>query len=221
MKIYARRSYATNAVTTFDYPLSSRFDETDALITLDNVFVPWERVFIYRDVALCREQWRKTPSHIYGNYQAQIRYATKLKFLLGVMKHHCEITGVDALPASQAQLGEMAALASIVDIMVEAQETRATVENGVVWPSRVALYSVMALQSDLNPRLIDLARDLSGGAMIMLPSSLHDYENPETARELERYVASPGYTSMRRVALLKLACIAVRNEMEIVSLRSQ
>ena len=154
---------------TFDYPLSSRFDETDALITLDNVFVPWERVFIYRDVALCREQWRKTPSHIYGNYQAQIRYATKLRFLLGVMKHHCEITGVDALPASQAQLGEMAALASIVDIMVEAQETRATVENGVVWPSRVALYSVMALQSDLNPRLIDLARDLSGGAMIMLP----------------------------------------------------
>ena len=57
--------------------------------------------------------------------------------------------------------------------MVEAQETRVTVENGVVWPSRVALYSVMALQSDLNPRLIDLARDLSGGAMIMLPSSLH------------------------------------------------
>ena len=61
MKIYARRSYATNAVTAFDYPLSSRFDETDALITLDNVFVPWERVFIYRDVELCRDQWRKTP----------------------------------------------------------------------------------------------------------------------------------------------------------------
>jgi 4-hydroxyphenylacetate 3-monooxygenase len=128
------------------------------------------------------------------------------------MKHHCEITGVDALPASQAQLGEMAALASIVDIMVEAQETRATVENGVVWPSRVALYSVMALQSDLNPRLIDLARDLSGGAMIMLPSSLHDYENPETARELELYVASPGYTSMRRVALLKLAWDLIGSE---------
>ena len=81
------------AVSAFDYPLSSRFDETDALITLDNVFVPWERVFIYRDVALCRDQWRKTPSRIYGNYQAQIRFATKLRFLLGVMKHHCEITG--------------------------------------------------------------------------------------------------------------------------------
>jgi 4-hydroxyphenylacetate 3-monooxygenase len=48
--------------------------------------------------------------------------------------------------------------------------------------------------------------------MIMLPSSLHDYENPETARELERYVASPGYTSMRRVALLKLAWDLIGSE---------
>lgn len=212
LRIYARRSYATTVTTPFDYPLSSRFDETDALIVLDNVFVPWERVFIYRDITLTREQWTKTPSHSYGNYQAQVRYATKLRFLLGVMKHHCEITGVDALPASQAQLGEMAALASIVELMVEAQETRATVEDGVVWPSRIALYSIMALQADLNPRLIDLARDLSGGAMIMLPSSHLDYENQATAVDLERYVASPGYPSERRVTLLKLAWDLIGSE---------
>jgi 4-hydroxyphenylacetate 3-monooxygenase len=205
LRIYARRSYATTVTTPFDYPLSSRFDETDAMIVLDNVFVPWERVFIYRDIALTRDQWTKTPAHVYGNYQAQVRYATKLRFLLGIMKHHCEIIGVDSLPASQAQLGEMAALASIVEFMVEAQETHATVEDGVVWPSRIALYSIMALQADLNPRLIDLARDLSGGAMIMLPSSYRDYENPDTAADIERYVASPGYRSQMRVALLKLA----------------
>ena len=81
-----------------------------------------------------------------------------------------------------------------------------------MWPSRVALYSIMALQSSINPRLIDLARDLSGGAMIMLPSSRMDYDNPETARELERYVASPGYPSKRRVALLKLAWDLIGSE---------
>ena len=69
LRIYARRSYATIVTTAFDYPLSSRFDETDAMITLDNVVVPWERVFIYRDIALTRDQWTKTPSHVYGNYQ--------------------------------------------------------------------------------------------------------------------------------------------------------
>ena len=212
LRVYPRRSYATNATTAFDYPLSSRFDETDAMIVLDDVFVPWERVFIYRNIDLCRDQWTHTPAHSYGNYQAQIRYATKLRFLLGVMKHHCEITGVDSIPASRAQLGEMAAMASIVEMMIEAQETRATVEDGVVWPSRTALYAIMALQADLNPRLIDLARDLSASGMIMLPSSRLDYDNPDAARDLERYVSSPGYPSQRRVALLKLAWDLIGSE---------
>jgi 4-hydroxyphenylacetate 3-monooxygenase len=212
LRLYARRSYATNATSMFDYPLSSRFDETDALVTLNNVFVPWERVFIYRNVELCRQQWIQTPAHVYGNRQAQIRYATKLRLLLGAMKHQCEITGTDSLPTSQAMLGEMAALASIVDLMVDAQETRATIEDGVVWPSRIALYAVMAMQSEMNPRLIDLARELSGGAMIMVPSSHLDYENPEIARELTRYVASPSYPSRKRVALLKLAWDLIGSE---------
>ena len=33
----------------FDHPLSSRFDENDAVIIFDNVFVPWENVLVYRD----------------------------------------------------------------------------------------------------------------------------------------------------------------------------
>jgi 4-hydroxyphenylacetate 3-monooxygenase len=121
-------------------------------------------------------------------------------------------TGVDLIPASQAQLGEMAAMASIVEIMVEAQETRATLEDSVVWPSRITLYAVMTLQSDLNPKIIDLARDLSGGAMIMLPSSRLDYENPDIAQDLGWYVASPGYPSRRRVALLKLTWDLIGSE---------
>ena len=34
----------------FDYPLSSRLDENDAILVLDNVFVPWEDVFMHGDL---------------------------------------------------------------------------------------------------------------------------------------------------------------------------
>ena len=47
-------------------------------------------------------------------------------------------------------MGELAALVSIVETMLLAQEVVATIENGVLWPSKTALYSVMALQSELN-----------------------------------------------------------------------
>src|ERR1700752_195849 len=76
VKLYPRRPFARPG-SGFDYPLSSRFDESDSYVIFDNVFVPWERVFIYRNVELSRDQWFKTPSHSYGNHQAQVRYVTK------------------------------------------------------------------------------------------------------------------------------------------------
>ena len=122
-------------------------------ILLDDVFVPWEDVFCYRNLHLCRDQWWRTPSHSYGNHQAQARYAVKLRFLLGLTKRLCEITGVDPMPPVQIMLGEMAAYATIVESMLQAQETQATIDaEGVVWPSKAALYSVMALQSEYLSR---------------------------------------------------------------------
>ena len=54
VKLYPRRPFS-RAGSAFDYPLSSRFDESDAYVVFDNVFVPWQRVFIYRNVeALAR-----------------------------------------------------------------------------------------------------------------------------------------------------------------------
>jgi 4-hydroxyphenylacetate 3-monooxygenase len=205
LKIYARRPYATTATSTFDYPLSTRFDEIDALLVLDDVFVPWENVFCHRNLQLCRDQWWRTPSHSYGNHQSQARYATKLRFLMGLTKRLCEITGVDAMPPVQIELGEMAAFATIVDCMVRAQENEATIDDeGTVWPSKKALYAVMSLQSEINPRLNNTLRELAGGSIIMLPSSIKDFQNPATAADIERYIASPGFTSKQRVAILKL-----------------
>ena len=40
-KLICRPSYEMNAHSPFDYPLSSRFDENDAVMIFDNVFVPW------------------------------------------------------------------------------------------------------------------------------------------------------------------------------------
>jgi len=206
VKIYSRRSFASTANSTFDYPLSSRFDETDSLLVLDDVFVPWEHVFIYRNRQICWDQWWKAPSHSWGNHQAQVRYATKLRFMLGITKRINELTGNDALPPVQIQVGELAAMATIVESMVLAQEVQGHVdEDGIAWPSKAALYSVMSLQSQMNPKMVDIVRELSGGSMIALPSSVRDYENPEIAADMERYVSSPGSTSRERVALLKMA----------------
>ena len=205
LKLYSRRAFAALASNPSDYPLTTRFDETDCFVVLDNTFVPWERVFVYRNVELCRDQWFKTPSHLYGNHQAQARFAVKLRFLVGLANRLNEATGNASAPPVQVQMGELASWASIVEGMLDAQEANAmTDDEGVLWPSKTALYSVMALQSEINPRMIDIVRELSGAAMITLPSSVKDFESAETAPDVERYFRSANADARSRVALMRL-----------------
>ena len=206
LRLYARRPFALGATNTHDYPLSSRFDESDCFVVLDNCFVPWERVFIYRNIEVTREQWWKTPSHLYGNHQAQARYATKLRFLLGLAKRMNEATGNDAAPPVMVEMGELAAYASLVENMLYSHETVSTIDaDGVLWPSRTALYSVMALQSKINPHMIDIVRELSGAGMITLPSSEKDFSNPQAKHDIDRFFQSATVDARSRIALMRLA----------------
>jgi 4-hydroxyphenylacetate 3-monooxygenase len=172
----------------------------------DNVFVPWERVFIYRNVQLSRDQWFKTPSHSYGNHQAQVRYVVKLRFMIGLAQRMNEMTGNAGNPAVQVMMGELAALVTVYETMLLAHESIGTIDAaGVLWPSVRSLYSAMALQSELNGRMLEIIRELTGSAMITLPSSLHDFENPETAGDIERYMRSASSDAKAKVALMRLA----------------
>jgi len=206
VKLYPRRPYAQVNGDSFDYPLSSRFDETDCFVVLDNVFVPWEHVFIYRNTEVCRDQWWKTPSHLYGNHQAQTRYATKLRFMIGLAKRMNEMTGNDANPAVQIQMGELASLVSIIENMLLSHEATATIDaKGVLWPSKTGLYAVMALQSELNSRMLEIIRELTGAAMITLPSSHKDFDNPEMKADIERFLRSSTSDAESRVAVMRMA----------------
>jgi len=203
VKLYPRRSFA-RAGSAFDFPLSSRFDESDAYVVFDNVFVPWEHVFIYRNIELSRDQWFKTPSHSYGNHQAQVRYVTKLRFMTGLAQRMNEMTGNAGAPPVQVMMGELASLATIYESMLLAHEVAAPIKDGVLWPSVLTLYAAMALQSELNGRMLEIIRELAGSAFITLPSSEADFGNPAIAADLERYMRSGTTDAKSRVALMRM-----------------
>src|SRR5205814_4139900 len=62
----------------FDYPLSSRLDENDAILVLDNVEVPWEDVFVYRDVEKANNFFPQTGFLPRAMLQGCTRLAVKL-----------------------------------------------------------------------------------------------------------------------------------------------
>lgn len=205
LKLYVRRPYARTASSVFDYPLSSRFDETDALVVLDDVFVPWEHVFVYRNRELCAGQFSVTAAHVIGNTQAHIRSWAKLQFLVGLVRRICEANGQLAKPEVVTQLGELASRVSLVEGMVLAAEASAQPDQfGVMRPNDALVYASQVYQQQMYPELLTAIRAMLGGSVIQLPASVADLLSPTTRPDLERYVRWPRATAVERVKLLKL-----------------
>jgi 4-hydroxyphenylacetate 3-monooxygenase len=212
LRILSRKSYERHAVSKFDNPLSSSFDENDAVLYFDEVKVPWERVFVHNDVQMAQAQWHAIPTHVYQNYQCQIRLMVKLRFLAGVAKKIAETNGIINFPPVREILGQLAAEAAMVESMLAGMETTGWYYGRYFLPNKKHLYAAMVLTQQLYPKFVNTLRELSGGGMIMLPSSIEDFANPELAEYIGKTQRSPATDSVGRVKVFKLAWDAVGSE---------
>jgi aromatic ring hydroxylase len=71
LTLYCRPSLARGAAG--DQPLAERFDEMDAVCVFDEVLVPWDRVFIDRDVHMANSLRSGTDMTAYAWHQSAVR----------------------------------------------------------------------------------------------------------------------------------------------------
>ncbi len=212
LKMLSRKSYEAHSDSVFDNPLASRFDENDAVLYFDDVKVPWDRVFIDGSIEMCQKQFHATPAHVYQNYQAMIRLKVKLQFLMGLAHRIAATNGVTQFPQVREILGQLAAEAAMVDAFVNAMEAKGTQVGPYFVPDRHSLYAAQVLTQQMYPKILNSLRELAGGGMIMLPSSIADFANPEIAAMIDKTQQSPAAGSRERVKFYKLAWDAVGSE---------
>jgi len=212
LKILSRKSYEAAATSVFDNPLASRFDENDAVLYFDDVKVPWSRVFIDQDIAMCQKQFHATPAHAYQNYQAMIRLSVKLRFLIGIAHRTAETNGIIGFPQVREMLGQLAAEVSMVEAFVLGMEAKGTRRGPYYVPDRALLYGAQVLTQQLYAKILNTLRELAGGGMIMLPSSVKDFGNPELADLIGKTQQSPAASAVDKVKFYKLAWDAVGSE---------
>ena len=212
MRVLSRKSYEAAAVSIFDNPISSRFDENDALIYFEDVKVPWERVFVFRDADMCRAQFHDTPGHSYQNYQSQIRLSVKIRFLAGLAHRLTEAIGTTNIPSVREQLGYLAAQTSMVNAMLAGMEAEGSMRGEWYVPNKHFMYSAQVLTQDLYPRIVNTLRDLSGGALIMLPSSIHDFADPHIKKIIDITQRAARMGPEEKVKFLKAAWDAIGSE---------
>lgn len=212
LKMMSRKSFEESALSQFDNPLSFRFDENDALVFFDDVKVPWERVFFIQNTDMCRAQLHDTPAHVYQNYQSQIRLSVKLRFLVGLARGIAQTIGTINFPPVIDVLGKLAAQAAMIEGLVYGMEASGAMRGEYFLPNRNLLYAAQVQSQELYPVLVNTVRELAGGAMLMLPSSAADFNNPDIARMISLTQYSPAMSGAERVKLMKLTWDAVGSE---------
>src|SRR6476469_2099273 len=91
----------------FDYPLSSRLDENDAIFIMDDVLVPWENVFVYGDIEKANTFFQRSGFVPRFQLHGCTRLAVKLDFITGLLIKATETAGTDGFRGVEANLGEV------------------------------------------------------------------------------------------------------------------
>lgn len=214
LKFISRTSYEAAARSVFDNPLSSRFDENDALLVCDDVFVPWERVLVYRDVKASLMQWWGTSAFANMVHQAATRFWTKMEFYGGLAVLIAKANNTYELPPVRNQIGKILSWVTIAKSMVLAAEAAyEPVPGGEgvrINPEIASAHRAMA--GDIYPKVIQELKLLAGGGVIQLPASGYDLRHPELGSLVAKYVRSPGHPAEQRMKLFKLAWDALGSE---------
>ena len=191
------RKTAVRDANPFVAPLSSRYDELDGQMWLEDVFVPWERIFLLGESPEPVVRWLIW-HHLYG-------WLSKAEFILGLAL---------ALTHAMGLIKHDQTIEHLVDVAIEVQTVRACLtaaerdprftEGGYCVPNHahLAVGGVAILKA--RQRMAEILRIVPGSSLVVAPSD-RDLKAPEVASELEDAFGGGGYTALQRSALLQMA----------------
>ena len=205
VKQICREPFVNGGESSFDHPLSSRFEEPDSLFIFEDVLVPWNRVFVYNDVAMANAMYVETNIRQHTAHQTSVRGLVKMQMLAGVAVAIAQAVKTDGFLHVQQMLGECLQYIEVVKSCIVAAETQHEVGiSGSIRPSFQPLQAVRTLMPTFYPRMAEIVQTLGAGGLLMMPSS-EDFASP-VAPLIERYYrGAEGLSSVDRVRLYKLA----------------
>ncbi|GAT67113.1 pyoverdin chromophore biosynthetic protein pvcC [Planomonospora sphaerica] len=217
MKLVCRTSYTAAAAvvgTPFDYPLSSRMDENDTLLILDEVLIPWENVFVYGHLGKVRAFSGQSGFMERAAFHGCTRLAVKLDFIAGLLVKALEMNGTADFRGVQTRLGEVLAWRNLFWGLSDA-----AARNPVPWKNSALLPNpqyVMAYRWFMQlgyTRIKEIIEQDVASGLIYVNSSTADFKNPEIRPYLDKYLrGSHGAEAVDRVKLMKLLWDAVGSE---------
>lgn len=181
------------------------FDEIDATCVFDNVFVPFERVFMDGCVPAANELFDKTGARSLSGLHGAVRMTEKAKLFVGVALEVARLSGVDRFLHVQEMLGEMINSYELVSGALDRCILHASPTTyGTMSPNSSTIQALRYIYPRIIQRFVEIIQIIGGGSLTMLPSS--ETVESEWFEVIEKsFVGCGGEDATIRLAILKLA----------------
>ncbi|MBB5633568.1 4-hydroxyphenylacetate 3-monooxygenase [Cryobacterium mesophilum] len=201
---YLCRTSLHNGGSHFDEPLASRFEEMDAVVVFDKVFVPNERVFMLGHPELCNNFYTDTGATALMTQQVVTRTIAKSEFYLGLATEIAESIGIDGFLHIQEALAELVVDVEIGKALMRAAEVDAKMnEWGMMTPHWPTLNAARNWYPKISQRFPQIIRTFCASGLMALPGEA-DLAS-DALPDIELYLQGKSLTGPERVKLFKLA----------------
>jgi 4-hydroxyphenylacetate 3-monooxygenase len=188
----------------YDHPLGARFEEMDAAVVFDDVFVPWERVFLYREVDVCNQAYSRTGAIVNMAHQVVVKNIAKTEFLLGLAALMANTIGIEIFQHIQKKMAEIwVTLETMKAFLLSAEVNAELDEYGVMRPAWDPLDAARNLYPHLYPKMISYIQQLGASGLVAAPTQA-DVNGP-LAEEIKRFYQAARADAHERIPIFRLA----------------
>ncbi len=191
-------SYSGREHNEFEFPLSSNHKLLETLTVFNDVFVPWDRVF------LCREPERAGAVALtFVEYHRFTAVSYKLPLLdafVGASALIAELNGVGKAGHIRDKLTHLISYSETVRALTEMAALRAKVEEGIAYPDPMTTNMAKFTFASGYHQALEWVQDCAGGLLVTGPGG-EDWDSPDVRPVLEKYFQAKG-TAEQRLRLM-------------------
>jgi len=176
---------------------------TEAMVIFDDVLVPWDRVFVYKNGAVASQL--ALAFALNHRFTAVSYRACLATFLVGMTKLISEYNGVEKVAHIIKNIATLISYAEIQNVCAKmaAYECQIDPKTGIALPN--PLYTNLGkLYSNLeHMKAKEAVIDTAGGMAITAPGG-EDFMNPELQKDIDKYLAGRNVSGNDRFKLFLL-----------------
>ncbi|MBG9452729.1 4-hydroxyphenylacetate 3-monooxygenase [Lysinibacillus sphaericus] len=202
LKFLCRQSFV-GGESAFDYPLSSRYEEMDAIVVFDNVVVPWERVFYYENVEVANNFLNVSGFQTYGLHQVLTRQIAKTEFVLGVAQSIVNTINIGEYQHVQQKVVDIiVALETMKALLLKSEIEAKRDAFGFLRPDHATVQVAIHIFPKVYPTFTEIIQLLGASGLMSIPSE-KAFATDDS--DLEHYLQSFQDGGEERVKKFRLA----------------